>query len=209
MLDLRTAGDRECQCYQAFNDVRTLAYGRSGFPAGYPASTGIGQAAGGVLIEFVALEAPAEVRVEPVSNPRQVDAHRYSEGVLVGEPLADRDGKTAPKFERAKRVVRGADEVVYVSGTAAIVGERSVAPDDVVAQTRTTIENIATLLSDETPSYLRAYVKREEDMPAVRSVCDAAYGRIPALYVRADVCREELLVEMEGVLVRTAGSRDT
>ncbi|MHC4859042.1 MAG: chorismate transformation enzyme, FkbO/Hyg5 family, partial [Planctomycetota bacterium] len=204
MLDVRTVGPKECQCYQAFNDVRTLAYGRSGFPTGYPASTGIGQATGGVVLEFIALEATPDVRVAPLSNPRQVDAHRYSAGVLIGQPLEDRDGKTPPKFERAKSVAAGGEEVVYVSGTAAIVGERSVATGDVRAQAETTIENIAALTEGERLSYLRAYVKRSGDIPTVRSACEAAYGDVPALYVKADICRDELLVEMEGVLVRTA-----
>jgi enamine deaminase RidA (YjgF/YER057c/UK114 family) len=200
--DLGADDGKTCQGYQAFNDVRTLAYARSGFPVGYPAATGIGQAAGGVVLEFIALETPPDVRVVPLSNPLQVDAHRYSAGVLVGEPLREVRDKTAPKFERGKLVARGDEEVVFVSGTAAILGENSVAPGDVAAQTRTTIENIAAVAGDEKLSHLRAYVKRARDIPAVRRVCEAAYGRIPALYLQADVCRPELLVELEGLLAR-------
>jgi enamine deaminase RidA (YjgF/YER057c/UK114 family) len=201
--ELGADGRESSQGYQAFNDVRTLAYARSGFPAGYPAATGIGQAAGGVVIEFIALDTPPDVRVVPLSNPRQVDAHRYSDGVLVGEPLGELDDKSAPKFERGKLVARGDAEVVFVSGTAAILGEKSVAPGDVAAQTRTTIENIAVVAGEEKLTHLRAYVKRARDIPVVRRVCEAAYGPIPALYLRADVCRAELLVEIEGLLARS------
>jgi len=201
LLDIQTAGCGCHQGYQAFNDVRTLAYETSEFPAGYPASTGIGQAAGGVALEFLALEAPQEVSVVPFSNPRQVDAHRYSAGLLVGESIEDLPRKSTPKFERAKRVARGGEEVIFVSGTAAILGEQSVAPGDVAAQTRTTIENIAALIEDRRLSSLRAYVKRTKDIAMVRNICEAAFGPIPALYVRADVCRDDLLVELEGALV--------
>ena len=198
MLDLGSASGNGRQAYQAFNDVRSVTYDRTGFPAGYPAATGIGQASGGIVLEFIALTRTPEIRVEPISNPRQVDAHRYSDGVLVGEPIEEVPGRTSPKFERAKLVARGDVRTIFVSGTASIVGEESVAPGDVAAQTRTTIENIALLLGDVKLSYLRAYVKRADDIPTVREVCEAAYGPIPALFVRADVCREELLVELEG-----------
>ena len=95
--------------------------------------------------------------------------------------------------------------VLFVSGTAAILGEESVALGDAAAQTETTIQNIAALTRGARLTYLRAYVKRATDMPAVRRVCEAAYGPIPALYVQADVCRDELLVELEGALVESGG----
>jgi enamine deaminase RidA (YjgF/YER057c/UK114 family) len=200
LLDVRADCPRGHQRYQAFNDVRALAYARSEFPCGYPAATGIGQAAGGVVLEFIALDAPSGVRVTPLSNPRQTDAHCYSGGALVGESLARLEKKSTPKFERAKLVARGSEQIVFVSGTAAIVGERSVAEGDVEAQTRTTIDNVAALVGDARLSRLRAYVKRASDFAAVRRICDAAFGPIPAMYVQADVCRDELLVELEGAL---------
>ena len=71
---------------------------------------------------------------------------------------------------------------------------------DVAGQRRTTIENIAELVRGEPLSWLRAYVKHAADIPVVREVCEAAYGPIPATYVVADVCRDDLLVELEGAL---------
>jgi enamine deaminase RidA (YjgF/YER057c/UK114 family) len=204
LLDIHADACGAHQGYQAFNDVRTLAYGPAEFPAGYPAATGIGQAAGGVVLEFLACDLPADVSVVPFSNPRQVDAHRYSAGQLVGESLEDLPSKTTPKFERAKLVARGREQVIFVSGTAAIVGEESVAPGDVAEQTRTTIENIAALIGGRRLSRLRAYVKNKADVPVVRTICEEAFGPIPALYVRADICRDDLLVELEGALVNRA-----
>jgi enamine deaminase RidA (YjgF/YER057c/UK114 family) len=188
------------QGYQAFNDMRALAYAASPFPAGYPAATGIGQDNGGVVLEFVALDAPGATIV-PLSNPRQTDAHRYSDARLVGESNGPQRAKCTPRFERAKRIVLMGEETILVSGTAAIVGEESVAPGDVEAQTRTTLDNIAAVVGARRLSRLRAYVKRANDLETVRRICTEALGEIPAVYVRADVCRDELLVEIEGALV--------
>ncbi len=215
ILGVTTVRGLTRQNYQAFNDVRSEFYAASRFPRGYPAATGIGQRAGGVLIEFVAVSPDSAVRILPLSNPRQTDAHRYSEQVLVGQPVTGAPVKSPPKFERAKIVAGGSSGIVYVSGTAAVVGEKSAARQDVASQTRTTLANIAVLTGDinlrraglrRPPaagglSFLRAYVKRAADIPRVRKVCEEALGPIPALYVQADICREELLVEIEGALV--------
>jgi enamine deaminase RidA (YjgF/YER057c/UK114 family) len=198
MLDVRDTGGGDSQAYQAFNDVRSIAYGRSDFSAGYPAATGIGQKVGGICIELVAVDPGPGVRVEPVTNPRQIDAHSYSEDVLVGTTCENLPGTTSPKFERGKRVAAGDAEIVFVSGTASIIGEKSVAPGDVRAQTRTTIDNMKEVLGGRAMTHLRAYVKETADIEAVREECRAAFGDIPALYVEADVCRDELLVELEG-----------
>jgi len=208
------AGGASCQNYQAFNDVRSLFYSRSPFPFGYPAATGIGQAAGGVILEFVAVSATAGIRIRPLSNPRQVDAHRYSADVLVGGPLKNAERRTSPKFERAKLVSGRPLGVVYVSGTAAVIGQKSVSRSDVESQTRTTIDNIAVLIGDNNLrraglrgttgagalTFLRGYVKRAADIPTVRRLCEESWGRLPSLFVQADICREELLVELEGML---------
>ena len=198
MLAIRGNGHDGHQGYQDFNDVRTLAYGHTDFSRGYPAATGIGQAAGGVLLEFLAVDGSAEMTVMPLSNPRQTDAHHYSPGQLVGEALEGMPERSTPKFERAKLVARAGTEMAFVSGTAAILGEKSVAPGDVAAQTKTTIENMRELLGKRRLTHLRGYVKHKGDIDAVRRICADAFGPIPALFVRADICRNELLVELEG-----------
>ena len=56
----------------------------------------------------------------------------------------------------------------------------------------------------------RVYVKRKEDYEAIRTTCTRRLGELPAVYVLADVCRPELLVEIEGVAFssKTAGGAD-
>ena len=50
------------------------------------------------------------------------------------------------------------------------------------------------------PAYLRAYVRRGRDLGAVRAACRLAFGDIPSHFVRADICRDDLLVEIEGIV---------
>lgn len=197
------------QNYQDFNDVRAHYYDMGTFTHGYPAATGIGTDAGGVIIDFIALSESEAVRVRPIRNPGQVDAHRYSEQVLMGAA----SGKCTPKFERAKVVSFGNSHYFYVSGTASILGEKTMHPGDVAKQTLTTIENIQRLFISENQdalgirfevdrirfSHLRVYVKRQEDIPIVSKICEEKLNSSSYLYLESDVCREELLVEIEGV----------
>ena len=197
------------QNYQDFNDVRAHYYAQGNFEFGYPAATGIGQNTGGVIIGFIALSKSDRISISPIMNPGQVDAHKYSEVVLEGSSLE----KCTPKFERAKLVTIGSNSYVYVSGTASILGEKTMHAGDVEKQTLTTIENIKRLFSKENQdklglkfevseiqfSHLRVYVKKMEDIPAVEKICDAELNCKSSLFLESDVCREDLLVEIEGV----------
>ena len=197
------------QNYQDFNDVRARYYDQVEFKQGYPAATGIGQDTGGVIIGFIALSASDIISVKPIANPEQIDAHAYSDLVLEGNSVQ----KCTPKFERAKLVTIGSRNYIYVSGTASILGEKTVHVGDVEKQTLITIENIKRLFSRENQeslglnfdvskvqfSHLRVYVKHNEDIPAVKKICDAELNCKSCLYLESDVCREELLVEIEGV----------
>ena len=197
------------QNYQDFNDVRSRYYEQGTFRNGYPAATGIGMDTGGVIINFVALSDSDQVRVRPIQNPGQIDAHRYSEEVLRGDAPA----KCTPKFERAKVISYNSSHYFYVSGTASILGEKTMHEGDVQKQTLTTIDNIYRLFSKENQdllgiyfdvsqirfSHLRVYVKYQEDIPLVRKICQEKLNSSSSLFLESDVCREELLVEIEGV----------
>jgi enamine deaminase RidA (YjgF/YER057c/UK114 family) len=197
------------QNYQIFNDVRASYYDKEEFKFGYPAATGIGMDTGGVIIDFLALSDSNQVRIKPIMNPGQIDAHRYSELVLEGSSSK----KCTPKFERAKLVSIGTRNYIYVSGTASILGEETVHVGDVEKQTVTTIENINRLFAKENQeklgldfdvsrirfSHLRVYVKHQKDIPAVEKICESMLNCKSSLYLESDVCREDLLVEIEGV----------
>ncbi len=204
---------RTTQNYQVFNDVRAKYYDQETFPMGYPAATGIGMTTGGVIIGFIAVSDSDRVEVKPIRNPRQIDAHKYSKQVLVGKVTGIMGEKCTPKFERGKMVVLDGACNMYVSGTASIVGELTLHPDDVEKQTITTIENIFELFSRENQdelgvqfdlskiefSHLRIYVKRQEDFPKVEAVCKSMLNSKSFLFLESDICREDLLVEIEGI----------
>jgi hypothetical protein len=46
---------------------------------------------------------------------------------------------------------------------------------------------------------IRVYLKRPEDLVKCRAICERRFGPVPAVYAVADICRPELLVEIEGV----------
>ncbi len=204
------AGD-ENQHYQLFNNVRSKYYAKSEFVNGYPAATGIGTMAGGVIVSFYASNqsGPDVISVE---NPLQKAAFEYSDEVLVSEAEFEGFCKCTPKFARAKLVSNTRSVQIYISGTASIREEKTVAEDDVAAQTRVTIDNVEKLISKKTLSsldreipeqlkidFFRVYIKDQADYQLVKSVCEESWPGVLSVYVVSDVCRENLLVEIEAL----------
>jgi enamine deaminase RidA (YjgF/YER057c/UK114 family) len=190
------------QHYQNFNNSRAAFFDQTPWPKGYPAATGIGTSYGGLVIDTLAVKGVAQERA--LDNPLQQAAHGYSEQVLVGHTQ-----KQTPKFERAKCICDAASGMLYISGTAAIRGEASLAQADVIEQTQITLENIKALLEHTnlpndldghrpkmTCEVARVYLKNPSDWSVVKPLCHAFFGdRIIPLH--ADVCRSSLLIEIE------------
>lgn len=142
------------QHYQMFNNARSEFYLSDTWKNGYPAATGIGTRGGGVIVDIdAAMAKEVSFSILPIDNELQVAAYSYSGSVLE---KAD-TGKTTPKFERAKSLQTGDCCMMYLSGTAAIRGEVSLAEADVVAQLRITLENIRHLIGDVSMKLLRVY----------------------------------------------------
>ena len=208
-----TAMSGETQHYQDFNDARSHFYAKTEWRGGYPAATGIGTDVGGVMVEIdaeVLKKSPA--KIVPIDNPLQVAAHKYSQGVLIGAPDEVFKQRTTPKFERAKAVAIYDCAKVYISGTAAIRGEESLTGVGIERQTVITLENIEYLISKKNLAnhgitvrnepqiqVFRVYLKCDGDMEAARRIIEERYPHLPAIYVVTDVCRDELLIEIEGV----------
>ena len=80
--------------------------------------------------------------------------------------------------------------------------------DNVAEQARITMENINFLLSPgnypvNASSFeyklLRIYIKKCNHMSIVSDYMAIHYPKIPKIYICADVCREDLLLEIEGI----------
>ena len=171
----------------------------------YPASTGIGTLGRGLTMGCLGLQTQrTDVQLRPLENPWQTSAFQY----------AQRFSAKSPKFSRAMAVQIGDYVTTWVSGTASILNSESVHLGDIEKQTEQTIDNIERLISAENLerhgmsgagsrlsdlAKVRVYVKRLEDFELCRAICDRRLGRLPTVYAHADVCRPELLVEIEGV----------
>lgn len=172
----------------------------------YPASTGIGGDDVDVAISCQAIktERPDAV-VVPLENPNQTPAFDYAEFY----------SPKSPKFSRAAAVCFNGRCAVYVSGTASIVDQRTVHLGDPGAQAEQTLDNIAALIAGSNLekhgiagfdaglsdlAVARVYVKRPEYFDAIRAVCEKRLASVPTIYTFADVCRDDLLVEIEGIV---------
>jgi enamine deaminase RidA (YjgF/YER057c/UK114 family) len=201
--------DGQEQRYQAFNNARSKIYGDWFEEEGYPAATGIGTNSGGIIIEFLAVQSPY-LKSLPINNPSQIAAHNYSKKVLEGEECVL---KTTPKFERARYLELFGKKLIFISGTASIIGERTVGVGDPAEQTEITIQNIKQLYSAEilynlsagslNPKYghARVYVKNRKDFPIIKRTFKSHFGNLPVVYIIADICRNDLLVEIEGKVI--------
>ena len=45
--------------------------------------------------------------------------------------------------------------------------------------------------------FIRVYVKNTQDFQTVRSICDRNFPSVPSVFIEADICRDDLLVEIE------------
>ncbi len=200
------------QHYQEFNDSRSLFYHQTTFENGYPAATGVGASCAGVVVDLDALHPLRhDVRIVSLNNSLQVPAHAYSPSVLLGEDDRKTGQKFTPKFERGKAILYGNKGFIYISGTAAIRGEKSLNDASVEEQTRMTLENIQYLISNENLAKegindvesvrlcsLRIYLKENHYYDQAKKIVEEIYHGLPAVYLKGDVCRDELLVEIEG-----------
>lgn len=194
-------GEGDAERYRQFSQGRhhSLAL-KSDFESGLPAATAIGTPAGGMTLYFLAAREPGE----QVENPRQVSAFRY--------PAAY--GPSSPSFSRAT-LKHWADGVhLLVSGTASVVGHESLHRGDPLAQLDETHRNIEALLQQAAslkPSAgpfrataLKIFVRHEAHLPALLARARQLFGAAaPLLCLAGDICRRDLLLEIEGLYTAT------
>ena len=183
-------GEGDAERYKLFCNGRAEGCG-DWFAAGYPAATAIGHHGEPHLLQvYLLASAQAGAAVE---NPRQVSAWRYPRQY----------GRTAPGFARA--MMLPAQDVLAISGTAAVVGHASAHEGDTAAQLDEILVNLGALLASagmpagfDTHAPLKAYVRHGVDAPRVRELLQQRLPGVPVLLLHGDVCRSELLVELDG-----------
>jgi chorismate lyase/3-hydroxybenzoate synthase len=197
--------------YMAFNAGRFAAYsarfgGRQAFRRSVATGSAIGFGQERLVLHCLAGAEPGA----PLENPRQVPAYNYSR----------RYGPLPPCFARATRIAGGAGigQRLLVGGTASIRGEDSLHVGDLAGQVKETLGNLASLVGfacgagtgmGSEPAIeawlprfreLRIYRPRRADPDETLELVVPGFTGVSRVeLLEAELCRAELLVEIEGV----------
>ena len=182
--------------YRLFNTGRRAALLEANYLAndGAPAACALGTHRGGFKIAFLASTTPC-VGIE---NPRQVSAYNYPKDYGVNPPIFARAGW----FRQAD-----GKDLLFVSGTASIVGHQTLHIGDIALQTKETITNIQAVLQEANrlaggevwmlnQLHGQVYVRNPADIAIIQAILKQ-HELLNFTYVHADVCRADLLVEIE------------
>ena len=155
----------------------------------------------GVLVAGLAQSANAADIAKPAGYPAR--------SIELTVPFGPGGG--ADIFARAMLPPAGAGLPLMLSGTAAVVGHRSQHVDDITEQLEETLRNLDALLAEAQrhagridtlfgpQSPLKVYVRRPEDIAAIESLLSERLpSDTPRLLLHADICRRDLLVEIDG-----------
>lgn len=160
---------------------------------GLPAATGVGHAGDDLVIHMLMLREPPAM----VENPRQRPAFRYTKLY----------GPKPPCFSRASIVEHSGQRAMLIAGTASILGETSAHRDLARDQVLETLANLEALIRsvvhDESEAlsrldHVRAYSPDPANDAMIRKELTRRLSGRPFELVRADLCRAELIVEIEG-----------
>jgi len=183
-------GNGDAERYKLFCAGRAQGMGAF-FADVFPAASALGHHGPPNLLQvyLLACDQPGT----SVENPRQVSAWRYPRQY----------GPSSPRFARA--TILPAHDALAISGTAAVVGHASAHQDDLLAQAEEILVNLDALLASthmpagfDAHSPLKVYVRHAEDAAAVQTLLRQRLPGVPLLLLQADICRRELLVEIDG-----------
>ncbi|HKT26834.1 pteridine-dependent deoxygenase [Dyella sp.] len=184
------AGDGDTERYKQFCDGRAAGCGDF-FADGFPAATAIGHHHRDPILQIYLLACVDGGAA--VENPRQISAWRYPRQY----------GRTSPGFARG--MLMPARDALAISGTAAVVGHASAHEGNLEAQLEETLLNLESLLATadmpagfDTHSPLKTYVRHATDAGRIGEMLKRRLPGVPVLLLHGDVCRRELLVEIDG-----------
>jgi chorismate lyase/3-hydroxybenzoate synthase len=181
------AGDQEN--YKLFCSGRLRAFQDCSLEkVQFPAASAVGHSRENITVSALTTSAKPSHH----TNPRQVDAFDYPREY----------GPSSPSFARATTLETTNQKLCFISGTASILGHSSVHQDDLKLQIFTTNDNILYLLKEtgfnlSSINTLRVYLRHWHDYEQCKSIVEELYPRAKVIYTQADICRSELLVEIE------------
>lgn len=166
-----------------------------------PAATAIGCPATepALQVYFLAAALPGL----DVENPRQVSAWRYPR----------KYGPKSPLFSRGTILRLNGSRQFLISGTASVVGHQTHHENQVANQLSESLRNVQSLLEEgcrltgdskaglDSQGMLKIYIRDPADLDLIRKTLDAeAPPEIPRIYLQGDICRENLLTEIDGIV---------
>jgi len=189
-------GDEEV--YKRFCTGRLQAFEAMNIsPQHYPAASALGHYSTGAVIYVLA----AKTQPTHFMNTNQVNAYEYPREYGVSSPsFARATAWTIPNNnERSNEEKR---PYLFISGTASIIGHKTIYPDDLLGQLQTTANNIEQLMvQTNTPlenlKTLKVYIRHPEHVQATQTWLQERFPQAQKLLTHADICRDSLLVEIE------------
>lgn len=172
-----------------------------------PAATAIGAPANehALQVYFLAASLPGL----DVENPRQVSAWRYPRQY----------GPKSPLFSRGTILRLNGAQQFLISGTASVVGHQTHHENQVASQLSESLRNVSSLLDEghrlmgdaqanlDSDGTLKIYVRNPDHLELIRQTLDnEAPAEIPRIYLQGDICRENLLTEIDGIVNCRAGA---
>jgi chorismate lyase/3-hydroxybenzoate synthase len=175
--------------YDAFNAVHRL------HQAGFPSACALGTADNRLVVYFLA----SHIEPQAIENTRQISAYHYP----------DQYGPRSPTFSRATLLPLPGMEALFVSGTSSITGHETLHHNDIRAQTLETLRNIENVVTQANSQSrlggftckdlsMKVFIRHSEDFEIVADILREQLGdSIDAIWLQADICRSELMVEIE------------
>lgn len=181
------AGDEEI--YKRFCTGRLNAFEALDIaPENFPSASALGHhTEGAVIYVFASAAEPMHLR-----NDKQVNAYDYPRQY----------GISSPSFTRATALNLVDTPFLFISGTASIIGHKSVEVGNLERQLEVTSDNIEHLLKTANPynrelKTFKVYLRHPHHLEQTRAWLKKRYPHVEAVITLADICRIDLLVEIE------------
>lgn len=180
-------GDNEN--YKLFCTGRLKAFEKAGINnADFPAATAVGNITSGMTVYAIS----SVYKGMHHTNNKQQNAYQYPRQY----------GISSPSFARATSLEHPNGNLLFISGTASIIGHETLHEGDLSAQLQTTKDNIFHLL-DKTGydinsiQTMKVYLRDMSCLEESKRSLDQDFPKAAKIYTIADICRSDLLVEVE------------
>jgi len=189
--------------YRAFCHGRSLAFEHhfgADFKGRLPSASAVGTEDEQLTIVFAA----SATEPRHYENPRQVPAYDYPK----------KHGPRPPSFSRATVVPTESGVDAFISGTAAIEGHETVAVGSTAGQIVQTVNNLRAIsnvcgLGDDLGAsrggerHFKIYLRHHTDLAAVTAALEHSFltSKDRVSYLRSDICRAELNLEIEATVL--------